>query len=281
MSSKKIGSRVSWRAMNAFATEAKKIRSAASWAQPKGQLTLNYSKQKSLSFICLSDLHALSYGTDHQNLERIIDEIMAEPDLKIGLVGDLCQMSIKMRSVMEVSDNVLPPEMQMEWLESFLNEIKDRVLFCTWDNHSVTREESQSGVSVFARLAGRNCPYFAGIGHVNVKVGKQTYKIAVSHKFNGGSMLNPCHSQMRYLRFEGVDREIAIAGDSHKAGIVDYTDGKLERLAVNCGSTQDSSGYAQRYFSLFTHDCFPIVTLRGDKHEFSADKNLAIWKERQ
>jgi predicted MPP superfamily phosphohydrolase len=276
ISDKKVGN-LSWREMNAFATEARRIKSQGSWSQDKANLIF---PEKTLGIIMLSDLHALSYGTDHGNLERIIDEILAVDGLMIGLVGDLIQMSIKLRSVQEVSDNILPPDIQMLWLESFLDEIKERVVFCTWDNHAVEREEKQTGVSLFKWLASRRVVYFNGIGHIDLTVGNQLYKLAVTHKVRGRSMLNPVHGQQRYMRFEGIDREIMIAGDSHTPGTGHYTDGEKTRLAINCGAAQIMSGYTQRYFSLYTHPIFPILTLRPDRHSFTADWTLADWKER-
>ncbi len=275
---KKTGSAISWRDLNSFATQAKSIKSALSWSQSTAEI--KFPKLDRVGIVMLSDLHALSYGTDHDVLTRMVDEILAVPNLMIGLVGDLIQMSIKMRSVLEVADNILSPEIQMEWLESFLDEIKDRVVFATWDNHSVEREEKQSGISVFKRLMSRKVVYFNGIGHLDLTIGKETYKLAMTHKVRGRSMYNPCHGLQRYMRFEGVDREIMIAGDSHVPGVLQYVDGKMERLAINSGAAQTSSGYANRYFSLYTHPIFPILTLRGDRHEFSADWTLASYLER-
>jgi hypothetical protein len=274
---KKIGSS-NWRQMNQIADELRKLRSDSLYSQRTARF--DFGDITSLSFICLSDLHALSYGTDHSLLSKIIDEILITPNLYIALIGDLIQMAIRMRSVTEMGDNILPPEMQMMWLESFLAEIENRVLFCTWDNHAVEREEQLSGVSSFRRLASRKLVYFDGVGSADIRVGREVYKVAVSHKMRGRSAMNPVNAQVKWGRNEAPDREIILAGDTHIPGVLYYTEGGMKKLAANCGSTQTESEYALRYFTNITHADFPVVTLRGDRHAAFGDRTLADFRDR-
>jgi hypothetical protein len=111
--------------------------------------------------------------------------------------------------------------------------------------------------------------YFNGIGHIDVTIGGETYYICASHFFRGRSELNPLHSQLKYMRFQGQDREIALAGDSHVPAMMKYADGVKERLAINAGSIQTGSGYAKRFFSLKTHAVYPCFSLHPDQHIFS------------
>ena len=90
-------------------------------------------------------------------------------------------------------------------------------------------------------------------------------------------MLNPVHGQMRYMRFEGHDREFAMSGDSHVPGMAKYTDGSKVRVAVNTGSLQTNSGYAKRYFSLMTHKVFPVIEFRHDEHVMTPYWSVADW----
>lgn len=216
----------------------------------------------------ISDIHIGSFGTDYEALEDLTKTILQDENLYVMLVGDLTQMSIKLRSVIEVGDNMLTPGMQFRVMEAWLDVIQHKVLCATWCNHAVMREENVIGWSPSGKELAKRFLYFNGIGHVNVVVGDQEYKMAVSHFFQGRSMLNPVHAQMRYGRMQGLDREIIIAGDSHVPGMMHYTDGPNLRLAINCGTLQTSSGYAQRFFSISTHDNFPCFVLRNDVHSF-------------
>jgi hypothetical protein len=177
------------------------------------------------------------------------------------------QMSIRLRNVMEMGDNLLSPRLQDLFFESWVDDLALLLLWSTWDNHSVERQESQAGTSRYAEILKEKCIYHSGIGHVDLTVGEQTYKIASSHRFTGNTPLNPTAGQEKYMRFEGIDRELTVAGDSHRPSLKEYADGPLNRIAINVGSLQQDSGYAKRYFSLYTHDWMPVVVFRPDSHQ--------------
>lgn len=211
----------------------------------------------------LADTHIGSWATDYELFMRITDEIL-EHNIFVCLLGDMAHMAIKSRpsgNVDEMVDQLLPPDLQVKYLQSWLQELEPQILFATWGNHDVEREEAQAGGSLVADLYRRMVPYFGGIGHATVQVGSQTYRIAASHKFLGRSQGNPVLGPMNYLLREGTRCDIAIAGDSHVPGIMKFTHGEDVKLAINCGSIQTMSGYARRYFSLVTHPIFPVFTL--------------------
>lgn len=238
--------------------------------------TWEINTKKPIAILVLGDVHMASWATDYDRLIQITDEIVNTPNLYVVLVGDLLQMSIKLRGVLEVSDNALPPYWQIRFLDSWLQTIKHKVICSTWDNHSVMREENAVGFSTYAEIFKRHTIYHSGIGHIDVKVGKQVYKIAVAHFFRGRTMYNPCHGQMRYIRMEANDREIVAAGDSHVHGVIHYMEGGKERLALNCGSIQNS-GYGKRFFSLKNQDYFPCFTLDPIEHRFVGFRSVSDW----
>lgn len=212
--------------------------------------------------VFVGDLHMGSWAVDYDLLVKITEEIINTPNLYVVLLGDLLQMAIKLRGCLEVSDNALPPKWQMRFLESWLNDIKHKVIASTWDNHSVMREENATGFSQYSNIFARHVIYHDNIGHLDVQVRDQTYKMAVAHFFRGRTIYNPCHGQMRYMRMVANDREICAAGDSHTPGIVEYEEGGKPRIALNCGSVQNG-GYGKRFFTLLNSPVFPCVKLSG------------------
>lgn len=226
-----------------------------------------------------SDQHMGSWGCDYERLTQMTDELLATPDLFIALLGDYGQYSIKLRSVLEVMDNALPPEQQTEFIEDWFEEIWHKVAFATWDNHAVERQEKLAGESGIKKILSKRVVYFNGIGHIDLKVGNQLYRGAVSHAFRGRSLLNPVHACMRYMRFEGWDRDFAMMGDSHVPGMAKFTDGDKTRVAVNCGSLQNNSGFGKRYFSLTTHPTYPVIVFHPDRHEMTPFWSVRDWLE--
>ena len=279
LSDKKVGE-FHWRDANTLITDLIRLKENASYSQDHANITIR--SDRPICVLALSDTHIGSWATDHDLFERITDEIISTPGLYVALLGDLEQMAIKAsQGVLAVSDNLLPPELQHRYIESWLAEIEHRVLFSTWDNHAVMREEAGSGFSQYANIMKRRVIWHNGIGHPNVTVGEQTYRLAVSHRFRLRTHLNPVHGGMQYIRYEAPDREISIAGDSHVPGTAHWTLGDAEKLSVNCGSLQLNSGYGKRFFSLTTHPVMPAIVLHPDQHKFRALWSVADWIESQ
>ncbi len=268
---------VSWREWNKPIRDLQALRKRA-----KGSLddeaAITVATDTPVAFVVLGDSHFGAWSTDHELWERITDEILAIPHLQIALVGDMAHMAIKLRGVTEVGDNLLPADLQLDYLRSWLLEMQDRILFATWGNHEVERAEAQAGLNPFGDLYRKNARhYFNGIGHLTLAVNGIPYHIAASHHFMGRSIYNPCHGAQRYLERVGIDRDLAVAGDSHVPGLLQFTHGPMTKLAVNCGSAQVMSGYAQRYFSLTTHPVYPVIVLDHERKDCWAHWSLAEY----
>jgi hypothetical protein len=274
-SDKKIGE-FDWRRANEVIAEMQSLKSAASFSQDYAAIRIETDKP--IAVLALSDTHIGAWSTNHQLFQQITDEILETPNLYVALLGDLEQMAINAgQGIMALSDNLLPPELQHRYIESWLKEVEHRVLFSTWDNHAVMREEKGTGFSGYADIMKRKVIWHNGIGHPDVTVGSQTYRLAVSHRFRLRTHLNPVHGGMQYIRHEAPDRDISMAGDSHVAGITHWFLGATPKLSINCGSYQINSGYGKRFFSLSTATMMPIVVLHPDKHRFTGLPAVSDW----
>jgi hypothetical protein len=273
---KKTGT-VEWRELFEHADRANALKAKASGNNTF--LSLDKGRDGILHFICLGDLHPFAGGTNHKALETLTDRILSNPSLNVVLLGDLLEMAINMRNVSEVTGQSVGPALQLKALESWLDEIKDRILFSTHDNHNSERFEKAAGVDFYGWIMSKVCPFFDGIGVAKIKVGSQEYKVGATHKMRGRSMLNPTHGQQRFMRFDDQSLDVMLAGDSHQYGISHYADGDHQRLAVNCGTANTNSAYAKRYFSLYSMPVFPVVTLYGDVKEFNAFPSIISWEK--
>lgn len=261
---KKVGV-FKWREACKNVKAMQEMRSKASSSQDYAQIKLGDGTQPVI-LMGFGDQHIGSYGADYGLFEAITDEIINTPNLYVALMGDYLEMAIKLRGVLEVVSQVLTPEMQEMFLEDWLDEIKDKVAFATWDNHAVLRQEAQAGTSSVKTILNRRFVYHNGIGHSDLLVGKQTYTCAASHKFNGGSMFNRMHAQGRYVRQMANDRELVLMADIHQWGFAMTEDGGMERCYLTGGTLHTNSGYAKRFFSLKTAPHYPCVVLHPDTH---------------
>jgi len=266
----------SWREWTEHLERTQELYARAAQTQTFADIELGNGKNP----VCIfpwSDIHWGGRGVNYEIFRKTTDEILKTPNLYLALVGDLVEFAIKLRSVAEICAQVVGPDKQVQFLENWLDEIKPKLILSTWCNHGVEREEKQSGVSVIKKMLAQRAVMFDGIGHADIKVGKQSYKFAFSHKFRGFSYMNACHAGARYMRFQGVDREIAIMGDIHQPAFAHYYDGPTERCSLVAGTLNVHSAYAQRYFSIFTQPYYPCVELSHERHEFTPFKSLQSW----
>jgi hypothetical protein len=272
-SDKKVGD-FDWEEWTDWIEQGQELRHKASFSQKQALITLGDGSRPVILFQ-LGDMHIGSWATDYKILKTITKEIQETDGLYVALMGDLVEMAIKMRSVLEVTSQILPPEQQMRFLESWLEGIWDKVAFSTWCNHAVEREEKMTGISSIKNLLSRKSVYFNGIGHPDIKVGDQVYTIAASHRFRGKSMYDSTFGPKRYGRMEGHDREIMLQADLHDPAVSTYINGGKKKISITSGTLVLNSGYAERYFSLFTFPIFPCIVLRHDRHEAIPFWNLA------
>jgi hypothetical protein len=277
LTDKKEG-RVEWRKYLHWIRDGQELEREGSWGQDFARIEFPDIREPIL-VLPFSDAHMGAWSADVELFERITDEVLSLPNVYLMLLGDLAEMAIRLRGVGEVTNQVIKPSTQLAVIESWLNDIEDRVLLATWDNHAVEREERGSGISGFQRLLSRRVIYHDGIGHVDILIGKEVYKIAVTHRFQGRSYMNPTHGPSRYMRMQGIDREIAVQGDLHTPGKQSYYDGSRRRLAITCGSLHLQSQYARRYFSLFSIPAFPCFELHPEEHLFPDFWSLQEWRK--
>ncbi|MDP9363182.1 MAG: hypothetical protein M3Q10_02930, partial [Chloroflexota bacterium] len=154
---KKTGEDFHWRDANRVLRDMQDLKRRASWSQDDARFV--FETGHPIAVLCLSDTHVGAWSSDHDLLERITDEILSTPDLYVVLLGDVAHMAIKLRGVLEVSDNALPPELQARYVESWLEDIAPKVLCAGWGNHDVEREEAQAGTSRFKELYSRRVVY--------------------------------------------------------------------------------------------------------------------------
>lgn len=249
-------------------------------SQSQSELKVKIDSDKPICVMVLGDTQLGSFGTDYDTFKRITEEIIEIPNLYVILVGDIIQLAINLRGVAEVLDNMFAPEIQYLMLEQWIDLIKHKVIAATWCNHGTMREEKVTGFSYSAKILSDRVPFFSGIGHIDLTVGEQTYKIAATHFFQGKSMYNKAHAPMRYMREKANDREITIQGDFHQPGILWQPYGGMERLGIVCGSIQKDSGYAKRFFSLKTFDHMPCFTLHPKEHLFNPYPSVKHWLNR-
>jgi hypothetical protein len=216
----------------------------------------------------LADTHIGAIGTDYRLFLELTDLILKTPNLYVVLVGDLVEWSIRLRSVAEQCSQILPIELQEQFMDQWLAEIAPKVIAATWDNHETQRSQQLSGFSVMKSLQSRLFPYSDGIGHLTLKVGTQSYKIAMSHKFKGATGNDSTRGCRLYMQKE-PEIECGFQADSHVPKIEKYVVGDTPKAAMCCGTLNVDSDYVQRGWTLRTSSAFPVMRFNHKVHMFT------------
>jgi hypothetical protein len=229
-----------------------KLRADASWSQQFATVRAGDGSSP-IAVMALSDTHIGAMGTDYSLFVELTDIILNTDNLYVAILGDEVEWAIRLRSVSEICAQVLDPSLQLEFIESWLNDIQHKVLFATWSNHSTDRSEQAIGVCPVKNILAKTVPFFTGIGHAELQVGEQKYYIAASHRFKGVTQVDCTAGCKRYLRMEWPQGEVAIQGDAHRAGVSVYNEGTRNLVATCSGTLNVRSGYAARNFSILQH----------------------------
>lgn len=217
-----------------------------------------------ICLVFLSDLHIGSSATDYDLFKQITRDLLEIPNLYAILGGDEVDFAIKLRGVKEVFGDIIDPEMQLYFLESWFEEVGHKIVAAVAGNHDAWRTEQATGLNPFRDIFARKVPYSSGICRLSLTVGDVDYELAFSHTFKGNSIYNPVHSLKRHAREEAPECDLYFAGHNHKPGKgYDWEHGKA-RCYINSGSIQVHSGYAKRFHSLRTMPVYPCAVLWPD-----------------
>lgn len=256
---KKVGG-FNWRDAIAPIQEMQKLHNNSSNSQSHATVRIGDGNNP-VGILCWGDQHIGARGSDYNLFVEMTDTLLNTPNLFAVLTGDVVEWAVKLRGVSEVCAQILDPSRQLMFIESWIADIKHKVIASSFGNHTDDRSEAGIGVCPIRNAIANHVPYFAGIGHLDVQVGDQIYKGAISHKFKGVTAQDSTAGCKRYLRVEAPTFDFAMQGDCHRAGVSVYTEGGMEKVAMSNSTFHLHSGFAARYFSLNTSPAQPVLTL--------------------
>ena len=230
----------------------------------------------------ISDLHIGALGANYDAITEITEGLLSTPNLFWILNGDLAETTAVFKNALAVHSQVMSIEEQHAVLESWLNEIAPKVISAGWCNHGVEREEKHGAFSHIKQMLNRRFIYHNGMGRIDIEHGNALYKMVVTHKVSGASIFNRLHGLKRLMRLQFPDVDMGVTGDLHTPDCESYFEGRHRRACLMSGSTLVESGYAKRYFSLYTQMFMPSFVLWPDEKWFgvymSAGEALAVAK---
>jgi len=216
-----------------------------------------------VSFI--SDQHIEEDGLSDLKTMRMDAELIRDtPGLYALLGGDGVNNHIKHRGAILASKS----RPDNEWLmyDHYLNILNEKLLGVTSGNHDLWTLEF-GGVDMVKRLAESKRLFYAPHQmYIDVRVGKQVYKIAMRHQYRYNSSFNQIHAVHRWYDMGEVPFDIGVICHHHEACIGQFSRHGRQVWGARPGSYQLTSNYSEVYGYNRSVPTCPTFILHGDEH---------------
>ena len=254
--------------------------------------TITIDTDKPIAIVFASCWHLGSRYVNHEAFEKLLLGTLKVERLYWIDLGDQTEAFTGFFDVAAAHEQALAdPKVQRAMLAEVLDiMIKEGKLLAGFaGQHGADWPNRKGGEDPVKRMyLERSIPYFDGQGAIRIEVGNQTYSMFGAHQLPGSSMWNPVHAQKRAGTFKAPNAEIIFQGDKHVGAVQHMTLPTWEVLTgdrknadlwlVQSGTAKTGPDkYTIKNWSTGVWD-WPILILRGDRHEIAEAKTLAIAK---
>ena len=253
-----------WREWSSLLMQRQALHEKASWSQDSANVKIE-TEYPCIVWKPMADMHIGDMGADYESLVDFTDKVMTIPYLYLSLSGDEEDNFISFKNQLAILQQILNPEEQDSFLESWLSEIAPRILFSGYGNHAEF-EERVSARNTVKKILSRNVVYFNGIGVCNIKVNDQTYKAVSTHKCRYNSSFNKTHGLKQLARRDIPDADVYISAHIHDPAYEISFERGIEQAFIVLGSIKRNDGYAKRYFAYFSARRDAAIVLDSTEH---------------
>ena len=206
---------------------------------------ISVDTDRPIAIAFLSDIHSGSAYTDYNLLRETAKVIKEHPLAYCITAGDITDSLF-----FSYGDEVLNMQGQYVFMQKLLREGigAENILAGVVGNHE--NWASKNGVTNYIEFTNSlQRPLLHGVSYIDLAVGKQHYRIMISHQFPGRSYRNPTHSQAR-ANDEIPGADIIMSAHTHKPGESNIYPtgfgGNGEKVVLVNGKTfQKMSSYAK------------------------------------
>jgi hypothetical protein len=239
---------VNWRDLSKLAKEHQKVREVLGFSCTEATATIQPEKGKDgVVIFPWSDQHIGGEGVDYDRLEEIT-EYIKQKNIYVIMGGDEAEFFLSnFKNATALFSQMLSPEEQIAFVESWFNELEPWIVSMSWGNHVESRLESLLGINFYGKIKSRIAPYFNGIGKLNLSVGNQPYSVVLTHKGLARSKYNPNYGAFDLARNK-IDADIFVTAHYHEPAFSNFLIRNKPTVAIQCGTLNVNDDYSQRGF---------------------------------
>jgi len=186
-----------------------------------------------------TDPHLGSVRVDYDLLERHLALVEDTPNFGLVANGDEVDAfsAVNPKYAAGAYENPLSPQFQtLAWLDKLKRlSQKGKVGCLSFGNHNnMVSPAGYDWLESFCR--DLNTRVFTSGGLLRIQVGREEYKLALTHKFWGFSKINPTLSTKRFMEYEYPEAEVLFLGHYHVSEMLFFERGGKERIGVIGGT---------------------------------------------
>uniref|UniRef100_A0A6M3J9S4 Calcineurin-like phosphoesterase n=1 Tax=viral metagenome TaxID=1070528 RepID=A0A6M3J9S4_9ZZZZ len=257
-----------WKALISYQGKSKGL----STQQETANISIDTDKPVMVCF--LADLHIGAVSGKYKELKERIDLIASTPNAFVISAGDTVDNYLPSFHSQGQFDVICPPEIQKRLVEYIFSQLESKLLALVQGCHDEGSHEADDFDWTKYLTDKFGCVNLGFGGFVNLKVGKQLYKIAVRHKYRFNSSTN-LTSTVKRMREQLGDFDIGCIAHNHQAAIETAVLGdKIERVFVRPGSFKGADRYARSIGFTDTGAQIPTVILFPNKRQMLPFLNI-------
>jgi UDP-2,3-diacylglucosamine pyrophosphatase LpxH len=250
---------VDWESWVDMFTDYTDLTKKASTSNDKGTVEL----VTDLPYIIIQpfgDLHLGSGGVDYRYFKDFTNGVLDTPELMLCLLGDMVDGFVNFKNMLAVHQQIVAPYLQDEIFTDWLRTVEHKVLFSTFDNHSIFEERS-TGKNAIKKIQSENLMYFNGMGQANIIVNDIEYRIVCTHKTTYNSSFNRTHGLKQMSRKQIQGGDIYMAGHIHTPAMEVCFEHGQDQIFVMIGTLKVNDGFAKRFFDAYCSSIMPCIVL--------------------
>lgn len=258
---------INWRHIIQKCRDMKDVYDDADAGQHTAKIKIDTDKPVIIAFTAC--WHLGSQFTNYDEWENGINFILNEPNVFMGIVGDLIDnFMFNFKNKRAISAMVINTEMQQLMLASLMEELdkKGKIAFKVIGNHESMFEKlsgSRLGQFLFGGENDRS-PFLPHGGVIRVQVGKEEYEILAKHNYRFSSYLNPLHKTAQMFR-NYHNAEICVAAHEHNPAMSVQWIGDKKVYLFRTGSFKQNDDFSVGFYRPGIIGT-PCVKLFPDKH---------------
>ena len=196
--------------------------------------TIEIKTDRPIGIAWLADVHVGNQQVDYERLRWEVEEIKANPYMKVGLGGDFADSFMFNPAQFGDIANLNEQKLYLNKLIEYLG--YEKVLFAVVGNHE--KWARRAGLDKYHDIRTQ-IPVFDGTGTIDLMINNQLYIGAVLHKPKGSSYLDPNWQGKRFLR-ENEGYDFVFTAHTHEGAeqsVNKYTAKGMRKAVVVSGKT--------------------------------------------